>query len=167
MPFDEEDEDDASSEQSHKVGLKKVSTQKSIFDDVVEKPSQQDLDVKVKGIQERGSHYKSRTAELAIQFNKTLADKTLPQNKNLFQNELEGELLKNMVRLAQEINADNSEREGEGSLSWITLLLKTCFNQRDKINKLEYTVSQLDKKLDPANLSNLIDAAVDKSKKSE
>jgi len=166
MPFDEEDDNDLSP-QSQKVGLKKVSSQKSIFDSMPKKPNQEDLDQKVKGIQERASQYKSRTADLAVQFNKTLADKTLQQNKNLFQNELENELLKNMVRLAQEINADELERDGEGSLSWITLLLKTCFNQRDRINKLEYSLNQLEKKTDPVKLTELINSALDGKKSSE
>jgi hypothetical protein len=166
MPFDEEDDNDPSP-QSQKVGLKKVSSQKSIFDSMPKKPNQEDLDQKVKGIQERASQYKSRTADLAVQFNKTLADKTLQQNKNLFQNELENELLKNMVRLAQEINADELERDGEGSLSWITLLLKTCFNQRDRINKLEYSLNQLEKKTDPVKLTELINSALDGKKSSE
>lgn len=167
MPFDEEDDNNDPAPKSQKVGLKKVSSQKSIFDSMPKKPNQEDLDQKVKGIQERASQYKSRTADLAVQFNKTLADKTLQQNKNLFQNELENELLKNMVRLAQEINADVLERDGEGSLSWITLLLKTCFNQRDRINKLEYSLAQLEKKMDPAKLNELIYGAIDSKKSSE
>jgi hypothetical protein len=163
-PFGEDEEDDVPAQ---KVGLKKISTQKSIFDSLPQKPNQEDLEKKVKDIQERASQYKSRTADLAVKFNKTLADKTLPQNKNLFQTELESELLRDMVRLAQEINQDILERDGEGSLSWITLLLKTCFNQRDKINKLEYTVSQLEKKLEPAKLNELINSILDSKKNSE
>jgi hypothetical protein len=164
-PFGEDDEEEIMP--SQKVGLKKVSSQKSIFDSIPKKPTQDQLDQNVKGIQERASQYKSRTAELATQFIKTLADKTLQQNKNQFQNEIESELLRNMVRLAQEINADIAERDGEGSLSWITLLLKTCFNQRDKINRLEYSISQLEKKTDPAHLSELINTVLDSKKKSE
>lgn len=152
MPFDDDEQ-----EQQPKVGLKK-NNQKSIFDSMQKKPSKEDFDNNVKVLQEKSSQYKERTADLAIKFSKTVADKTLQQNKNLFQTELENDLLRNMVKLAQEINSDDSEREGEGSLSWITLLLKTCFNQRDKINKLEYNLTQLNKK---------IDAALDNSNKNE
>lgn len=170
MPFDEEDNDQPSI-QSQKVGLKKVSTQNSIFDAIPKKTTQDEFERKVQKVQERASSYKSKTAELAVQFNKTMADKTLSSNKNMFQKELELELLKDMVRLAQEINADGLEREGEGSLSWITLLLKTCFNQRDKINTLAYVVSQLEKKTDPGYLSDFISKeiakALDNQKKSE
>lgn len=168
MPFDEEDDDsDQPSAQSQKVGLKKVSTQQSIFDSIPKKPTQTDLDQKVKKVQDRVSKYKLKTAELAVQFNKTMADRTLFQNKNLFQKEMENELLRNMVRLAQEINSDGLEREGEGSLSWITLLLKTCFQQRERINNLEFALAQLEKKTDPTVLNDLILKVLDSQKKSE
>lgn len=170
MPFDEEDNDQPSV-QSQKVGLKKVSTQKSIFDAIPKKPTQEQFEQRVKEVQERASSYKSKTADLAVQFNKTMADKTLNSNKNMFQKELELELLKNMVRLAQDINADIKESEGDGSVCMIALLLKTCFNQRDKINTLEYVVTQLEKKTDPAYLLDLVSKeiakALDAAKKSE
>ena len=157
MPFDQDDEDIPLPQS----GLKKVSSTKSMFDNVPKKTNQKDLDNKVKGIQDQASKYKSSLSELAVQFSKTLADKTLPQNKTLFQKELEIELLKNMIHLAQEINSDSNEREGEGSLSWITLLLKTSFNQRDKINKLEFLMEQLDAKI------NNIMTSVDNLKKND
>lgn len=155
MPFDEEE--DVPTIQSQKIGLKQVSSQKSIFDSMPKKPSQEEFTQQVRHIQERASGYKAKTAELALQFNKAIADKTLAVNKNSFQKEMEVEILRNMVKLAQDINSDIQEREGEGSLSWITLLLSTCFKQRDKINNLEYAVSQLEKKID----------ALDKKKSSE
>lgn len=159
MPFDEEDENDEPSEKSQKIGLKKVSTQKSIFDSMPKKATQEDFELSIKKVQERDSKYKTKMADLAVQFFKALSDKTLFQNKNLFQKELDNELLKNMIGLAQEINADIKEREGEGSLSLITLLLKNSLNQRDKINKLEYEIVQLNKKI--------INLPLDSNKKSE
>jgi hypothetical protein len=166
MPFDEEDNDQPSA-QSQKVGLKQVSSQKSIFDSIPKKPDQSDLNNQVKRVQEKTSAYKSKMADLAIQFSKTMADKTLSVNKNMFQKELEMELLKEMVKLAQSINDDIKESEGEGSLSLIVLLLKTCFQQRNRINALEYAVLQLEKKTDPAVLNDLILKALDSKKKSE
>ena len=154
MPFDEDDNDQQV--QSRK-GLKNVSSQKSIFDSIPKKPTQQDLDMTVKKVQERASGYKAKAAELALQFNKSMNDKTLPQNKNILQQDVERDLLRQMIELAVDINNDPNEKEGMGSLSWITLLLRTCFSQRDKINHLEYAMSQLEKKFD----------VLDKSKKSE
>lgn len=143
MPFDEENDDE---QVSPKVGLKKVSSQKSIFESMPKKPSQEEFNQKVKQVQEKSSSYKVKAASLASQFNKAMADKTLSENKNLFQAEVEKDLMTQMVQLAIDINNDPNEQEGMGSLGWITLLMKTCFSQRDRINKLEYAVQQLEKR---------------------
>lgn len=146
MPFDEEE--DVPTIQSQKIGLKNVSSQKSIFDSMPKKPSQEDLNTKVIKIQERASAYKIKMAELGVQFRKLMADKTLLDNKNIFQKELEVEVLKNMIKLAQEINSDFKELEGDGSVNLIALIFGTCLGQRDRINNLEYMVSELKKKFD-------------------
>lgn len=168
MPFDEEDNEEVLPQ---KVSLKQVSTQKSMFDGMVKKPSVESLEKRAQQMHEKSSTYKVRAAELASQFNRAISDKTLKSNKNVFAQELEKELLSKMIQLAVEINNDVSEQEGMGSLSWITILLKTCFTQRDRINNLEYTLSLLEKKLEPAALSGLISLeikrALDKPKKSE
>lgn len=163
MPFDEEDQDQQSV-QSQKVGLKQVSSQKSIFDSMPKKQSPEEFEAKVHKSQERQSHNKARAADLAVQFNKAMADKTLPQNKNMFQQEVEKELLGKMVQLAVDINSDQTEQyDGMGSLSWITLLLKTCFNQRDRINVLEYKVTHLERKPDMANVAEYVSKEIAKA----
>ncbi len=149
MPFDEESDKEQPSLKSQKVGLKNVSSQKSIFESMPKKPLPEEFEQKVKQVQERANGYKMKAADLASQFNKAMADKTLPQNKNMFQYEIEKELMQKMVQLAIDINNDPVEDEGMGSLTWITQLLKTCFSQRDRINKLEYAITLLDKKFDP------------------
>ncbi len=170
MPFDEEDTDQQLTQS--KKGLKNVSSQKSIFDSMPKKPNQEDLEAGVKQAQKKASQHKAKAADLAVQFNKAMADKTLVQNKNLFQQEVEKELLQQMIQLAIEINGDpNEQYDGMGSLSWITLLLKTCYAQRDKINLLEYKVTQLEKKTDPTIIVDLVSKeiakALDANKKSE
>lgn len=149
MPFDENDDE----EQSYKkIGLKNVSTQKSIFDSIPKKPTQEEFDKKVQAAHQQMANYKQKAAELAIQFKKIVEDKTLFENKNIFSNEVEKEVLSKMIQLAVEINNDPNEKEGMGSLSWITLLFKTVLLQRDRLNKLEYNLFQLEKKIDPKNL---------------
>jgi hypothetical protein len=150
MPFDEDEV--KPSAQSQKIGIKKVP-QKSIFESMPKNQTPEEFEQKVQQVQERASTYKVRASELASQFNKAMADKTLQQNKNGFQRDIEIELLKNMIKLAQEVNNDVIENEGEGSLSWIAVLLKTCFNQRDRINRLEYALSQFEKKLEQLDKS--------------
>ena len=163
MPFDEENQDQ---DLSIKKGLKQVSSQKSIFDGMPKKPSQEDLDNHVKNTQNRSRSYKQRAADYSAQFKKIMNDKTLSQNRSIFVTEMETELLGNMIKLAVDVNADVDEQEGMGSLMWIILLLKTCLLQRDKINNLEYAVFQLEKKIDPALLKKEIIEALDKSKDS-
>lgn len=168
MPF-EDDEIDIPENQ--KVKLKNVSAQKSMFDNIPKKPSQDEFQEKVKKAQDTNNNYKIRGAELASKFFKILNDKTLKQNKNIFAEELEKEILTEMIQLAAEINNDPNEQEGMGSLSWITLLLKTCFMQRDKINDLEYAVFQIQKKIEDKSLSEIISKeivkALDSKKNSE
>lgn len=150
MPFDEED--DSLPVKPSKLGLKNVSSQKSIFESIPKKPTQEDLDKKVKNIQEKNFGYKQRAAELAVAFKKTMEDKTLFQNKNVFTSDLERELLSKMIQLAVEINNDPDEQEGMGSLGWITLLLKTALSIRDKLNYTDYRIMQLEKKIESLTL---------------
>lgn len=162
MPFDDRDPPNP------KTGLQKINGQKSMFDGKPRPPSQQEFQKKVEEVQERQSGYKKRAAELFIQFNKTVSDKRLARNRNIFDVETEKEMLQNMVQLAIEINNDPSEKEGMGSLTWITCLFKTCLSQRDKINDLSYEVDELKKKLDSGALTDYINKeitkALDKSK---
>lgn len=144
MPYDD---DYAPLPTTKKDNLKSVSSQKSIFDNIPKKPSKEELDNKVKNIQDRAVDYKSRTADLAIQFKKTMDDKTLPTNKSSYAVDMERELLSNIIILASEINNDENEGEGMGSLSWIAQLFKQCLAQRDRMNKMEYALFVLEKKI--------------------
>lgn len=145
MPFDDEDQSDL----VKKVELKKVSSQKSMFDKP-DKPkvSQQTLEQRADEINKKNNDYKSRAAELAVSFKKILLDKTLPQNKSIFLEEIEKETLSKMIALAVEINADEDEDEGMGTLGWVTLMLKYFLHHRDRINSLEYELKVANKNID-------------------
>ena len=143
-PF-EDDYDTANIESKPKVGLKNISSQKSMFDNVDKKVTQQDFDNKIKSIQESQSLYKRRSADLVLKFKKIMNDKTLKQNKNVFIVEMEKEVVLEMIKLAIEINNDVDEEDGMGSMSWITLLLQQAIAQKDRINELEYQLFQLKK----------------------
>jgi hypothetical protein len=159
-PFEEDDDEDQLVAPP-KVGLKKISSQKSIFESMPKKPTQEDLNDNVKQVQNRVASHTNKAADLVLQFKKAMEDKVLFENKSIFAHEFEKEILTNMVTLAIDINNDPNEKEGMGSLSWITLLLRNCFAQRDKINKLEYLISQQDKKIEEIIL------ALDSKKNSE
>ena len=164
------DDGEQPSVQSQKIGLKNVSTQKSIFDTTPKKPTQEELEQRVKSVQSRVATNKSRGYDLAKQFFKIMADKTLLENKNMLQQEIEKDILKQLMQFAIDANVDPAETEGSGSLSLITILLNLSLKQRDKINFLEYKLSILEKKSDPAYLTDLISKeikALDNKKKSE
>lgn len=161
-PF-ENDEDDNKDPAPKKERLKNVSSQKSIFDSIPKKPTQQELEQKVQAREEKGTGYKQRASDLALKFRKLTEDKTLPSNRSIFANEMEREVLSEMISLAIEINSDGNELEGMGSLSWITLLFKTSLAQRDRINKLEYAILQMEKNSSPTILSDLITKEIAKA----
>lgn len=171
MPLDDDYSDLPPETPKVKSGLKQVSTQKSIFEGAAKKPSQEDLDKRVRGMQEQDFSFKKRTAELAIQFRKLMDDKTLPQNKSIFAAEMEKEVLSSIIQLAAEINDHPDEGEGMGSLSWIAQLFKTCLGQRDRMNRMEYALFQLEKKIEAAPsrefVSKEIFKALDSKKISE
>lgn len=163
MPFDEEEE----LEIPQKIAIKKVSSQKSIFDSHPKKPSKEDLEKRVQDYQDKDFTIKTQAAELTAQFKKMMADKTLKKNKSIFAAELEQELLSKMIDLGIKINDDPDQKhESMGSMSWIILLFRTCLYQRDRINELEFTLSQIDKKIN-ATISKEISARLDNKKVDE
>jgi hypothetical protein len=143
----------------------------SMFDNRPRPPTQQEFQQKVQKTQETLSGYKKRASELFVQFQRAIGDKTLAQNRNVFNIETEKEMLQNMLQLAIEINNDDNEQEGMGSLTWITLLFKTCLAQRDRLNDMEFALVTLQKKFDSSTLTDFINKeinkALDKKKSSE
>ena len=156
MPFDEEDP----KEFVPKSSLKKVTGQKSMFDGKPKPPTQQQHQQNVQASLDKKTGYNKRAADLFIQFSKAMADKTLLQNRNIFNTETERELQQDMVKLAMDINTDEMEEDSMGSLTLIICLMKTCFSQRDRMNELEYS---LQKKLDTAGITELINKEIAKA----
>lgn len=124
-----------------KRGLKTQGT--SMFDKLPKKPSQQEFKERVNEVQEKSSDYKQKAAELNAQFYKAMTDKTLLQNQNVFHENIEKQLMQQMLNLANEINNDGEEAESVGTLMIVVPLLKNAFNQRNRINDLEYANSKL------------------------
>ena len=72
---------------------------------------------------------------------------------------MEKEVILNIIQLASEVNNDANESEGIGSLSWIAQLFKTVLYQRDRINNLEYALTQLEKNYLKIKNQNQIDTS--------
>jgi hypothetical protein len=132
-------------------GLKQSVGPKSMFDGLPKKPRQDDLDNQVKDIRNKSNAYKAKSADLGIKIMQLMKDQTLNINKNQIMSQVEMETIKNLIDLALEINNDDQEDSGIGSISCIVLLFKTCLLQRDKINNIEHKLSLLEKKIDGIN----------------
>lgn len=147
-----------------KIGVKKPAGQQPMFEAKPRRQTPQEFQQRVQEVEDNKAGYKSRAADLFLQFKKAMADKTLPQNRNILNAETERELMQNMIQLAIEINNDPAEEnEGMGSLTWITLLLKTCLSQRDRLNEMEYAFSLLQKRLDSSALADFVNKEISKA----
>ena len=144
MPF-EDDNDDSSLDdyKNRKQNSKKVNSNTTS-----QKTNKEEFEKRVRQIQENKDNYKSRASDLAIKFKKMMSDKTLADNRNIFVNDMENEVVSDMVNLAMQLNEDPDEIEGTGSIMWIVLMLKIFLYQRDKINQLEYNLSKLTSKVE-------------------
>lgn len=137
---------------------------KSMFDNQNKKPqTQQEFQQKVQASQEQMAGYKKRAAELFMLFQRSMADKTLAQNRNILNSETEKEMLQHILQLAIDIDNDPQEQEGMGTMTAITLLLKTCLSQRDRINELEYALAVLQKKVDGPALAEFVNKEIAKA----
>lgn len=111
------------------------------------KSSKEQFEKSANEANDRANAYKDRAAALASSFKKILDDKTLAPNKNIFSKDLEKEVISRLVQLAIDMNTDENEMEGMGSVGLITLLLRTSVILRDRVNSLEYNLSVLEKKI--------------------
>lgn len=89
--------------------------------------------------------YKQRTWDLSTKYKSFIEDKILPENKSIITRELEKEVLDKLVALASDMNADEYQPEGIGSVALNMLLMKCMLIQRDTINSLAYKVQKLER----------------------
>lgn len=73
-----------------------------------------------------------------------LEDKTLLENKSPVNKNLEAQVVSEFIEICNEINNDESEKEGIGSMAVMTLLIKTVLHQRDKMNEIYYKLHKLE-----------------------
>lgn len=104
---------------------------------------------------DRLTEYKKRSWDLGIKFKGLMESSVLPENKTTLLKDLEVETLGQLSQLANDINNDDTQPEGTGSVALSQLIMKMlllqkdiCSKQRFQIEKLEKTVSGLDKKID-------------------
>lgn len=94
----------------------------------------------------KDEEYKKRAWELAVQFKKSIEDKTLKINKGPIAEDIENEIIDKLVNLASEMNNDEMQKEGVGSVALCMVLMKCMLVQRDMINELSFALKELSKK---------------------
>lgn len=123
----------------------KLDSKKSRFAKQAE--TKQIFEKKVTEVHEKMVGRQQLIFELGKQFLDLLKDKTLTENKGPMHQSLEKEVLGKLTQFAIEVNNDENEGEGMGSISMIVLLFKSMMIMRDNCNRAEYKIEQLEKQL--------------------
>lgn len=93
----------------------------------------------------RMKEYKERAWNLGAKLKSLMESKVLPENKTAVLKGLESETLQELSQLATDINVDEDQLEGSGSVALSQLILKMMLIQKDQINALAYHIDQLEK----------------------
>lgn len=123
----------------------KLDSKKSRFARQAE--TKQNFENKVTEVHDKMMGRQQLIFELGKQFLDLLKDKTLAENKGPMQQSLEKEVIGKLTQFAMEVNNDDNEGEGMGSISMIVLLFKSMLIVRDNYNRVEYKIEQLEKQL--------------------
>ncbi len=114
---------------------------------LVQRQAKQDFEEQVKDTHKRLEGHLKIAYELGTEFTKIMADTRLAENIGPYERSFEKEILRKLINYAITINSDPHEQEGMGSVSIITLLLKTMFNMRDKMNESSYNNHLLERRI--------------------
>jgi vacuolar-type H+-ATPase subunit H len=125
----------------------KTTNEASMARQIPKKPSKQEFEQAAKEANETLNSYKERAAKLAADFKRVMDDHTLAENKNILASGVERELIAGLAQLAIDVNNDQHEQEGMGSVSMSVMLLNHLLTTRDRLNHLEYRLEQQEKKL--------------------
>lgn len=151
MPFDDDDDDIPPTKS--KVGIKLNNSQSIVSKN--KKPSTEEFHKKAQEANKKTLAYTDRAKDLSVKFIKLLEDKTLLENKNTVLLDLEKEIISDLVGLGIDINSDENELDGMGSIGLTSLIFKCLMRQRDRINNLEYNLYLLDKRVKKIELSSI------------
>jgi hypothetical protein len=95
----------------------------------------------------RLTEYKKRSWDLGVKFKGIMESSILPENKNALIKDLESETLMQLSQLASDINADDSQPEGAGSIALAQLIMKMMILHKDIVNQQKFRIEQLEKKV--------------------
>jgi hypothetical protein len=126
------------------LGLK-LDPKKSMFAKKTPKPV--DFDEKAKEAHAGSEDKKIRGFELSREFLTVFQSKILTINKGPQEKAAEKEAINKLIAWAIEMNTDQMEKEGIGSVGLITLLFNCILKMRDSVNSLEHKLSEAEKQL--------------------
>jgi hypothetical protein len=128
-----------------KIGLKLDNKNSSV--ETPKRVSTEEFENKAVEVSNQLDAYSVRAVELSQKYKQVLEDQTLVENKTKFNVDAEKELIANLVQLGIDLNLDEHEKEGMGSIGLIMLLLRAMLIQRDKINSLDFALTNLERKI--------------------
>ncbi len=96
----------------------------------------------------RLTEYKKRSWDLGVKFKGLMESSILPENKSALLKDLEAEVLGQLSQLANDINNDDTQPEGTGSVALAQLMMKMMLLQRDLCSKQRYKIEKLDRLVD-------------------
>ncbi len=85
--------------------------------------------------------------ELSRTYMGFIKNKIVKENKSPIEEDLEKETVQKLIQISMQLNNDDTQPEGIGSLGLINLLFRSVLAQRDIINNLEYKYVQLERQL--------------------
>jgi hypothetical protein len=141
--FLESDDEDSNLKNGLKDDILKRKSRFSSNDKKI--PSKVQFDESVKSSRVNDNSIIASIAGLTSRYKGYILDKTLTNNKNPLTKEEESETIKALCDVGLNLNEDQNQREGIGSIGLNSLLLKSVLTQRDKINELSYEIHNLKK----------------------
>lgn len=122
----------------------KLDQNKSRFSKSPEqKPSQEQFNRDVHEYKKKDLDIKSKISDLSSKYKMIIVDKTVTENKSPIQKDLELSVISELANFGLELDNNENQPEGIGSIGLCNLLLHVNLSQRDIINNLSYKVSVL------------------------
>jgi hypothetical protein len=97
---------------------------------------------------DRLAEYKKRSWDLGVKFKGLMESSILPENKSALIKDLESETLSQLSQLANDINTDDGQPEGAGSVALSQLIMKMLLLQKDMCSQQKYKIEKLEKLVD-------------------
>lgn len=135
------------SDKSVKPKVELKTQGKSMFDDKIKPPSKEAAQQQAAVVNERQVSYNTRAVEITSAFMKLMDDTTIAQNKNLFSQDIEKEVIGKFQQLILDIEEDEHQPAGMGACGAVSFLMRVLLLQREKINQLSYQQHLTEKKM--------------------